>query len=109
MITTTCTGCGFDIAVPARRGHLVVGPGADLVVVACPTCRAPVTRQVDGRLRAALERLGVPVLTSPAQTPYPECLPNQDAPPFTVDDVISLHELLARPDWFAGLLAHDAA
>lgn len=83
--------------------------GADLVVVACPTCRAPVTRPADDRLRTVLEWLGVPVLVSPAQTAHPERRTHPDAAPFTIDDLIGFHELLVRPDRFAELLAHETA
>lgn len=109
MIRTTCSSCGFDISVPARHGHVVVGPGADIVVIPCPTCGAPVTHPVTGELRAALERLGARVLASPAQTPHPEKVEDPDAPAFTIDDLIGLHEALECPGWFAELLALDAS
>jgi hypothetical protein len=74
----------------------------------CPVCRDLVAAAVAWEgLRIALDA-GVPLIEEPedlALSEHPE-QPQLDAPDFSHDDVLEMHELLATDDWFHRL---DAA
>jgi len=67
----------------------------------CPTCRMAVAKPAEPRIIDLLVSSGVrmQVWRLPA-----EMAEAKVGRPFTWDDVLELHDLLERPDWFAQLL-----
>lgn len=108
MISTTCTTCHSPIHVAVTDCRIVVGPGAELLVMQCATCDAPVAKHLGEQMKVELLRLGTAVEGSRAQTPYPERVDRPEAPRFSVDDVLDLHAALSSPTWAACLLGIGA-
>jgi hypothetical protein len=81
-----------------RRARLVHG---------CAVCGATTVHPIEARLGRVLIAQGVPSLPDlelrPAEIPHPENPP--DGNRWSADDLIELHDLLARDDWFDALLA----
>ncbi len=67
----------------------------------CPTCRLAVSKQAEPRIIDLLVSSGVrmSLWRLPAELLEPKI-----GAPFGWDDVLELHDLLERPDWFAQLL-----
>lgn len=97
-IRVRCTACGRETDLPPQQILLEVAvpPTAHgRYSFDCPSCGARVQRLADERAIKLLEAGGV----EPSATePHPEQPPG--GPPLTADDLIDLHELLARDDWF---------
>ena len=87
-----CPFCG-DVVVPA--GDIAVEPstyGFD-----CPSCDLPVRLPATRRETQLLQAHGARVVTAASVAAA--------GPPLTMDDVITLHDLLQQPDWLQLLLA----
>lgn len=100
-IQTTCPSCGARVQVPL--GDIVVadddtGPA---YVLACPECSDVTVKLIDDTARNLLVAAGAVV--SPGRAGHPESPP--PGPAFTPDDLLDLHLLLERPDWFHQLVA----
>jgi hypothetical protein len=65
----------------------------------CPQCGASVRQPAGERETALLASHGARVVADPADQGAVV-----DLPPLTLDDVITLHELLQDDDWFQALL-----
>lgn len=96
MITTHCPTCG-DITLTADAIQLRAGPDA-FYVFGCPQCQRRVRNPVDDRVVRLLESAGATRLTGAGEA-------SVEAPAFTYDDLLDLHDLLATEDWFSALLA----
>lgn len=117
-IRATCPTCG-EIDLRPRDIRLDVVRDTDGDVAdgstyrfACPSCHAEVVKPADERIARLLVTGGVEIGTSSdddlerlidQRPPHPEVRP--DGPGFTADDVLDLHLLLARDDWFSQLEA----
>ncbi len=88
-----CQACG-DVLVRARDVTL---PGG-CYCFDCPKCGAFVRQPAGERETELLAMHGATVL---ADAPDPQ--PVAALPPLTLDDVITLHELLQNDDWFESL------
>jgi predicted RNA-binding Zn-ribbon protein involved in translation (DUF1610 family) len=115
-IRASCPSCGevdlqpMDVTLRViRRDDGNVGPGSNYRF-ACPDCEQLVTKPADDRIAQLLTTGGVPVEDraegsshgpSTTGTPHPEAPPA--GPPLTHDDLLDLHLLLEREDWFARL------
>jgi hypothetical protein len=77
------------------------------LVHGCPECGATTTRHIEWRMSRLLQAHGVAVLPDlelePAVEPHPENPPT--GPALTADEVIELHDLLERTDWFDELVS----
>lgn len=107
-IRATCPRCG-EVELPAAEVelHVVRAPDGQLAsgthyAFDCPECGERVRKDADERICQLLTGSGVNVRVTPAAR-HPESPP--DGPPLTVDDLIDLHLLLQREDWFEMLLA----
>ena len=74
---------------------------ASFYAFTCPTCTLTIRKPADERIVRLLLSGGVEPL--PAGSPEPHPCPG--APRFTPDDLLDLHALLHRDDWFSQLLA----
>lgn len=109
-IRASCPSCGevdlqpVDVTLRlVRQGDGNVAPGSNYRF-SCPDCEQLVTKPADDRIAQLLTTGGVPVegRTEPAQRPlHPELPP--EGPPLTHDDLLDLHLLLERDDWFTRL------
>jgi predicted RNA-binding Zn-ribbon protein involved in translation (DUF1610 family) len=116
-IRASCPSCGevdlqpMDVTLRViRRDDGNVGPGSNYRF-ACPDCEQLVTKPADDRIAQLLTTGGVPVEDRPegsaheapdaADRPHPESPPT--GPPLTHDDLLDLHLLLEREDWFEQL------
>ncbi len=69
----------------------------------CPSCADEVAKPADERIAQLLTTGGVPVAElAPQLPPHPEFPPG--GPAFDHDDLLDLHLLLARADWFRDLV-----
>ena len=115
-IRANCPGCGeVDLTPPdvtlriTRAADGLVGDGSTYRFL-CPDCFELVTKPADSRIAQLLSTGGVPIEESGDLDHFLETLrpphPEQPAegPQLTVDDLLDLHELLARDDWFERLL-----
>lgn len=108
-IRATCPVCGEvdlrpnDIELEIHRDVVTdVGEGS-CYRFACPTCTELVTKPADERIARLLTTGGVPVVEPPEPEPHPEAPPA--GAPLTLDDLLTLHQLLETADWFHGLEA----
>ena len=71
----------------------------------CPVCEDLVEKPADRKIVSLLKSVGVEISEreEAASSERPETRP--DGPPFTLDDVIDFHFLLAGDDWFDRLTA----
>lgn len=115
-----CPNCGMVTLDPAEV-DLVVAPGEGAPFgsgsrwgFTCPGCYARISRAANERVAARLLKAGVTLSVHPsASVPdqpagsrtHPERPPS--GPPLTTDDLLDLHVLLRRDDWFERLLAAD--
>jgi hypothetical protein len=67
----------------------------------CPTCRMAVAKQAEPRIIDLLVSSGVRMLVWHLPAEMAEAKVGR---PFTWDDILELHDLLERPDWFEQLL-----
>lgn len=110
-IRTVCPDCG-EVEVDAQDMslHLMRDTKGDLTDASwfgfdCPGCDTLVRKPVDARIAGLLISGGVPVRdqADAALVAHPENPPV--GPAFTPDDLIDLHLLLDRTDWFDRLRA----
>jgi predicted RNA-binding Zn-ribbon protein involved in translation (DUF1610 family) len=116
-IRASCPSCGevdlqpMDVTLRViRRDDGNVGPGSNYRF-SCPDCEQMVTKPADDRIAQLLTTGGVPVedpdedathrASHASGTPHPETPPA--GPPLTHDDLLDLHLLLEREDWFERL------
>ena len=113
-IQSVCDECGSELTLdPTDLLLLLPTEEADnrtaRLVHGCELCGATTVRAIEARLGTVLIARGVPSLPDlelqPAEVPHPENPPDGDR--WSADDLIELHELLARDDWYEGLI--DAA
>lgn len=118
-IRASCPRCGEVELGPGDLRVRLVADAAGVVRdgssyrFTCPACEEDVTKPADARIVSLLRGGGVEVDVvqtrdleaelDTAATAHPEDPP--DGPPLTLDDVIALHALLTRADWFDRLLA----
>ncbi len=70
----------------------------------CPVCEDLVEKPADRKIVSLLKSVGVEISEREDDGSIePEARP--EGPPFTLDDVIDFHFLLARDDWFDRLTA----
>lgn len=111
-IRATCPSCGevdlrpADIELRVHRSpHGDVAEGSSYAFD-CPGCTQVVVKPADERVARLLTTGGVPMSvlgTHQTLAEHPEQPP--PGPPLTRDDLLDLHLLLRRPDWYDELLA----
>ncbi len=69
----------------------------------CPGCEEVVQKPADHKIVELLRTAGVETALTGSARPTPA--PRREAPPFTPDDLIDFHFLLAEEDWFGRLMA----
>ncbi len=111
-IRATCPSCGEVDLTPDQIRLTVVPSVADQVgpdshyTFTCPSCEDRVDKPADERIARLLTTGGVEVsvlertVGTPA-SPHPERPPA--GPALTYDDLLDLHLLLRRDDWFESL------
>lgn len=112
-IRATCPDCGEVDLLPVdvtlhlvRQGERDVAEGSCYRFV-CPDCEELVSKPADERIAQLLETGGVEVREDvPAPAGHPEQPPG--GPALTPDDLLDLHELLQREDWFDELVSLTA-
>lgn len=98
IVKATCPRCGDVELAPLELGLYVCSTlDASSYHFTCPGCDEIVVKSAaDHRIVTLLSSVGVPV----TQWDLPAELDEVHAgPPLTLDDLIDLHALLARPDW----------
>lgn len=117
-IRANCPSCGeIDLRPQDIELHVVRSDAGEVAAgssytFACPACTGHIVKPADERIARLLATGGVPVnITSDgahaAPTPrpdHPEDPPT--GPPFGYDDILDLHLLLQRDDWFETLALH---
>ena len=115
-IRANCPDCGDVELTPDEILIQVAHADADLVGdgsryrFTCPDCEGTVTKPADDRIVQLLITGGVALeVAEPAADPRP---PHPESPPagaaFTADDLLDLHLLLERDDWFGLLVGRRA-
>lgn len=104
-IQARCTECGTQVELHRDDIELRVAPGAGeaaggVYSFCCPSCGQRVERTADSRAIQLLDAAGV--ARAPTSV-HPEDPPG--GPPFGADDLLDLHLLLQRRDWFDVLTA----
>jgi hypothetical protein len=70
----------------------------------CPNCADPVSKQADRKIVALLVSAGV-FVAQDTPAPEPQFTEHDEAPPFTVDDLIAFHEMLADDSFLVRMVA----
>ncbi len=109
-IKATCPTCG-EVGLTPDEIELRVDSldaAASFYAFACPTCRDTVRKPADARIVRLLMSGGVAVRPADPAAPRRRRLAERfDGPPFTHDDLLDFHTLLARDDWFDALVQRD--
>lgn len=101
-IRATCPDCGdVDLRVEQLRAQLCVTDNQGSYAFVCPACDGQVTRPAEPGVVDLLVSAGVEL----SVWRRPDDGADHAGPAFTWDDVLELHEELARPDWFERLQA----
>lgn len=105
-IRTTCRCCDSDVEIDSATAVLAVAEdGSGELLYDCPVCAAPTVQALNPSEARLLRVVGMPHLPLLAldalRPPYPETRPAGG--PLGPDDLLELHELLARDDWAAAL------
>ena len=99
-IRVTCEGCGAVTVIPANHILALAAPGetSGSCLFLCPICRRLTVRSAGaGELEVAIAA-GVSNAWEAGRSPRVA-----DLPPFTPDDLLDFHLLLADDEWFAQL------
>lgn len=113
-IRANCPDCGDVELAPeevlievAHDDDDLVGEGSAYRFV-CPDCTTTVRKPADERIVQLLISGGVPLEVAEPEDPPVAVHPEQavGGPPLTHDDLLDLHLLLAREDWFDALAEH---
>jgi len=101
-IRATCPDCGdVDLTVDRLRAQLCITDNRGSYAFVCPGCEGEVKRPAEPDVVDLLVSAGVEL----SVWKLPEAdLVTYDGPPFTWEDVLTLHEALESPDWFEHLL-----
>ncbi len=106
-LRTTCTYCGEVTHVAPTEIFLALDAGTQITgeyAYTCPQCLRTGVHAADREATATLLAAGVrPVAVDEAHGRHPEAPPA--GPPFTRDDVLSIHLLLNTETWFEQLLS----
>lgn len=108
-IRASCPTCGeVDLRPDDVMLHVVRAPDGLIsdgseYRFQCPSCADEVAKPADERIAQLLTTGGVAVAeAAPELPPHPEF--PAAGPPFTPDDVLDLHLLLAQTGWFTELV-----
>lgn len=108
-IRATCPECGeidlrpVDIALELVRSGEGEITDASNYSFSCPDCAQRVTKPADERIVSLLRSGGVEPLERAQETAPPHPEHPADGPAFTKDDLLDLHLLLEREDWYEEL------
>jgi predicted RNA-binding Zn-ribbon protein involved in translation (DUF1610 family) len=97
-IRAACPTCG-DVKLRSRdlTVRVCADTDAGMYSFACPRCGASVARDASPRILALLVSAGV---RTEVWHPPAELAEHPDGPPFTADDLLDFHLLLAKDGWF---------
>lgn len=106
-IRTSCPHCAVRIWLRPREVKLALEPTADAhagrYAYLCPACSRIPVQKADRSLVRQLRAWGAEVVTGDGGhrpgTPVGHPETAAGGPPLTLDDLLDLHELLARDDW----------
>lgn len=103
IVEAECPRCG-TVQVPAHEFVVYVREDSwsASYQFRCPACRCAVEKASSEHATELLVAWGAQV---DVWRPPAEVLEPKDGPPFTLDDVLDLHLLLEKPDWFEQLTA----
>jgi hypothetical protein len=115
-IQSVCTECGAELELELTDLLLLLPVDSDpdvepRLLHGCPVCDGTTVRTVDWRLARVLMAHAAAALPDLELEPAVELHP-EDPPggsPWSVDDVIELHGVLERDDWFDQLVASGPA
>lgn len=119
-IRATCPSCGevelrpTDVSLVVLRTEVEEVAEGSAYRFVCPACSVTITKPADERIARLLEQGGVSVTIhegyhdlaeapAPARFAHPEH--PAPGPVLTLDDLLDLHLVLQRDDWFDQLLA----
>jgi predicted RNA-binding Zn-ribbon protein involved in translation (DUF1610 family) len=107
IVKTTCGHCGDVELSPAQLElRICTLPERSVYAFTCPTCETEIVKPAaDTRVVRLLTSVGVPTVGWGIPK---EALERPDGPPLTNDDLLDLHLLLDRNDWFDQLLRAPA-
>ena len=101
-IRATCPTCGeVELTPDDIELRVCTFAPASYYQFACPLCSEAVQKPADDRVVQLLISGGVSATVWELPEEVRE---DHSGPPLTVDDLLDLHLLLARPDWFDQLL-----
>ena len=96
IISLTCRGCRVHAGVPPAA--VLIDRAAQSVSWICLTCRQVVERVLDSDLLDAAANAGASPISSMLDRSHPEAPPK--GPDLCLDDLLRLHWLLEKEDWF---------
>lgn len=107
IVKTTCGRCGDVELSPAQLELRVCSmPERSVYAFTCPSCRSEIVKPAaDPRVVQLLSSVGVPKV---GWVIPKEVLERPEGPALTSDDLLDLHLLLDRNDWFDQLLRAPA-
>jgi endogenous inhibitor of DNA gyrase (YacG/DUF329 family) len=96
-IEAICPACRATVTLESSELLLALRrhPPATYTM-ACPNCGALTVKPAESAVVALLRRASVPAVSLEG---HPESPPS--GPPFSLDDLLELHELLATDDWLS--------
>lgn len=105
-IEAVCPNCGtVDCALEDFELGVCNHAPASFYAFVCPACEQRIQKPADQRVIELLIAEGV----KPHLWELPaEALETHDGPPLTLDDLLDLHLILARSDWFDALTGVQA-
>ena len=99
IVRASCPECGdIEMGTSDLELRLCSAPQASIYLFTCPRCEEIVVKPAsDERIVTLLSSVGVPTVhwDLPAELDEPH-----EGPEFTVDDLLDLHLMLERTDWF---------
>jgi hypothetical protein len=102
VLATTCARCDSAMSLPTGAVLLTRTDDGAIGWLICDHCQDLVGRSVPGTAYQSLLTGGCHLLRAPEPLPYPEQRPS--GPALHVDDVLTLHELLADDEALAAVL-----
>ena len=104
-IRVTCQCCGAVALIRPAQVVLLADPDqtSGVYLFLCPSCERLTVRSAEAAEVQLLIAAGVPTGEEQGRTSGPLPHSTVESPPFTPDDLLDFHLLLAADDWFSQL------